>query len=260
MKRIVKEHFDSIDSLINTIMNRPKNESMRNANASTDGSVSFTQTSSLKEAIDLLKNGYFEPLDKLKKVDMNKSHSGNAIKYSNEVVGHFAHVPNAIIGLPNSMIKISKTPRKVSTVNLIYCPVGAHYHDSNDFIEVGIKVLSVINTLELNGIRVKLQVSFNCAKDNNTATLGTVSLKGYQEKLNLLKICFPIAHPSFLRRIGFKWIETVPNLNESGYAIGYGTTVKDTSIFKKSTNAKILLFESIKDLTEEEIMQQIISN
>ena len=40
-------------------------------------------------------------------------------------------------------------------------------------------------------------------------------MKDYREHLDLQKLCFPVAHPSMFRRLGFKWLETVEGLKEN---------------------------------------------
>ena len=52
-----------------------------------------------------------------------------------------------------------------------------------------------------------------------------VRIKNSSERLNLSKVSFPLVHPSFLRRICFKWIETnehATTLFNHGYGVPLG--------------------------------------
>lgn len=42
------------------------------------------------------------------------------------------------------------------------------------------------------------------AQTGNETTFPTVVIKNYGQRFDLQKVCFPLAHPSMLRRIGFK--------------------------------------------------------
>jgi hypothetical protein len=58
-----------------------------------------------------------------------------------------------------------------------------------------------------------------------TAVGYTCSLKDYNQPLNLLKMCYPLVHPSMQRRTSFRWLETLPNLNDAEFVNGYGATL-----------------------------------
>ena len=50
----------------------------------------------------------------------------------------------------------------------------------------------------------------------------TINVKQHSQKLNLLKLSFPLVHPSMLRRFGFKWLETTPDIKDRTFSKGYG--------------------------------------
>lgn len=236
--KVIKEHFKSIHEMIYTIDRRENNEvMMRKHSSSRKGNMAyeFTKTHSYEEAIQLYQNGYTEILDKIKLGLKQKSQNNgveNRRRITTGVVGYAPHVPNVIMGLPNSMILTDARPQKTKTLSICYCICQNCGTDADEFIESGIAVLSVINYLEMQGIRVKLRINFYSATEGDEYAFGTIDVKDYREHLDLQKLCFPLAHPSMFRRIGFKWLETVEGLTED-WDDGYGKTMFDEPIIKK---------------------------
>lgn len=225
---LVKEHFTSIHQMLTVTNSRENNSIMRGEDSSTTGSESFTGTSSWEEAMYLFEHGYTEILPKIKAgvaAGIKKTEMVQRRRTSTGVVGYAAHVPNAIMGLPNSMIYTQSTPQKIKAISICYCITRNAGTEVQEFINSGIAVLNVINRLELNGCRVNLKIMFYCAKSGNDYAFGTVDVKDFREHLDLQKLCFPIANPSMFRRFGFKWIETCKGLKESGWACGYGSQI-----------------------------------
>ena len=63
--KIIKEHFKSIHSLLNTLNSRPNNSVMAIEDSSESGSYDFTGSHSYDEAVQLFKDGYVEILPKI---------------------------------------------------------------------------------------------------------------------------------------------------------------------------------------------------
>jgi hypothetical protein len=128
------------------------------------------------------------------------------------------------------MIATKKLPQKVKAISITYSITANAYEDAKNFIKAGVAIISAINMLELSGIRVNLNVCFYFAscehKNLKEQAFGTIKLKDYREHLDIQKICFPLAHPSFFRRFGFKWLETVEGLTEKNWSWGYGTQLE----------------------------------
>lgn len=236
---VVKEHFNSINDMLQIIESRPNNSIMRNENSSRKCTYSFTKTHTYEEAKKLYQFGYEEILSEIKAgLNQNIKHNAtiNRRQVTTNVIGYAPHVPNAILGLPNSMILTKTTPQKTKALSICYCVTENCGTESDEFIRSGIAVLSVINSLELQGVRVKLRIAFFCARNswgNDELTFATVDLKDYREHLDLQKLCFPVAHPSMFRRFGFKWLETCQGLKENDWINGYGSQLNDDRLIKK---------------------------
>lgn len=225
--KIVEEHFNSIHQLLSVISSRPNNSEMADCNSSEFNGERFTGTKDFKEAVKLFQYGYTDVLSEIKSgIDSNvKCHATEQRRYiRNGVVGYAPNVPNAIQGLPNSMIYMEKQLQKVKAVTIYYSMCENCNCPKEEMIKSGITMLSAVNILERSGVRVKLEVVFfDGSNDSDTeGTFATVSVKDFREHMDIQKLCFPVVHPSMFRRFGFKWLETTPNLQKSGWKYGYG--------------------------------------
>ena len=260
MKNVIVEKFDSIGQMLDTIESRPNNSIMKNCNSSIDPDYGFTLTHSYDEAVKLFRYGYTEPLKQIKNV-LDKKIANTQIRnrriVSTGVVGYTPHVPNAILGLPNSMINTTVVPHKTKAVSIVYAPTGNGGISALDLHKAGIALLSVINTMELNGVRVDLSICPKCSKeDDKEFAISMVRVKDYREHMDLQKLMFPVVHPSMFRRFGFKWLETCVGLTNSGWAYGYGGTIRSCAevrqILKLDDKTKFINFYKIANLGYDE--------
>lgn len=253
--KITHEHFHSIQDLLTCINRRGNNYAMSGSNSSITARSEFTGTASYQEAVDLLINGYVKILPEVKSgidKDMNKFRElfiDSKSKPVSSVVGCSPNVPKYLMGLPHSMDDRTKDIQKVRTINIIYASQGPWYYSGDDFISSGISMLSAIQVLENSGISINLSCTMYTGFESKEAVIGTVQLKDYKDRLDLKKLCFPIAHPSMLRRIGFKFLETVPGLDNSRFNSGYGSSPSYNllkEMFGDRPNTVILSLELIK--------------
>jgi len=85
----------------------------------------------------------------------------------------------------------------------------------------GINFISLVNSLEKQGYSVKIDMISSFGTDKTLSSM-TVNVKEYGQKINLLKLTFPLVHPSMLRRVTFKWLETTLELKDKDFTRGYG--------------------------------------
>lgn len=233
---VYTEEFPSVSNLLKTLDCRKPNivfkeESCLSSEDIESKGGTWYCTCDYDDAKKLITFGYKEHLDKIKQQMRITSKKYNKFQVVNknvphsDIVGYIPHVPNAIQNIPNSMINVHKIPQKQKTMHIIYTNSGNCCERSDFFIDAGVAMLTAVNIIEANGIQVKLDLAFVAAEEHCEAAFPTVNLKNYGQRLDLLKICFPITHPSMLRRIGFKWIETNSFIHESSWNIGYGRSV-----------------------------------
>ena len=187
----------------------------------------FTRTDNYEEAMELISGGWNEPLEQIKKGTANNFKSNATLNKSRPqtgVVGYAPCVPNAIMGLPNSMIMTEKTPSKVKAVTILFSMSVTANYSQEQILKAGIVVLNIINDLELAGYRVKLDVEICGSQEGDEYCSARVNVKDWRQPLDLKKVAFPISHPSMFRRFGFRWLETYPSLTNCGYRNGYGSS------------------------------------
>ena len=256
--KLIHEHFNSINELLSVLSTRPNNAVMARENSSQKiGDKSWYGTDNWEDALYLLKTGYTNILPEIKKEMriQNKKYLLNTEvpkrKPSCSPVGYTPNITNAINNLPNSMITIDYIPQKKKTLSLIYCIGGNCGEESESFIHAGVSLLTAINILEKKGIQTQLSIGFMASAAPDEGICPTVSVKNYNQKLNLQKLCFPIAHPAMHRRIGFKYLETCPELTNRNFAWGYGRSLHLDELIKyfpiSNKNTKIINHEWIKN-------------
>ena len=233
-RKIIKEHFKTLTSLIDTMEERPLNaafkalndipSSQRNESEKKDkGRPSWSGSYTYEETKETLRSGYKDPLDKLKKAVLKTGQKDNhqRPRTHNDFVGFAAHVPNTLMGLPQTMINRPKSKAMAKTIHLLYSFCAASTTTPDDLIKGGVNFISLANSLEKQGYRVKIDAICTMV-ENKTVAAFTVNLKEYGQNMNLLKLAYPLVHPGMLRRLAFKWLETTPNLNDKSFIYGYG--------------------------------------
>lgn len=228
-KKILFENYNSIAKLNNTLSTRKNNEVMKDKHSSSDeGHKEWYGTETYEEATSLLSFGWGDILDDITAaIEENKKLYYNLVdvkrmKTYNNVVGFTPNVPNAIQNLPKSMINIQHDIKKIKTVSIFYLNDGNCMVSAEDFVRSGGLLLAAIQLLEKNNVRVELNLCFQTTIGQTEICIGSVKLKDFRQPLSLKKICFPMAHPSMLRRIGFKFLETIPGLTDDSVVNGYG--------------------------------------
>ena len=250
--KIIIEQFSSLGQFLDTISARTPNKVFKvRPLASEDKDYDFTKTHSYDEATSLARTGYKEGLDKLKAANSKSRHLGNAPKPMpiTGPIGFTPHVPNAITGVPNSMIATQKVEQKAKVISILYYMGGSCRVDADEFVEAGKNVLNVIYSLELQGYRVALNVLLNFF-ESDERTFCITQIKNWRQPSNPLKISYPLIHPSFFRRHGFRWLETQPELTDTGFLYGYGRPLDRSEGSKTDVDARRKYLKKIGLLQE----------
>ena len=230
---IVREKFSNFGELISITSARPNNKYMKNKHSSMDEEYDnngWHGTKNWKTACDMLGTGYLEILKSMKtQIDQQNKLNAKFVESIDRprpsigVQGYCPCVPNAIRNLPQSMININRKPQKRKTLHILYSIDGNGNRDTAYFTRAGAALLSAIEIIEKGGIQTKIDLNFMAIVSGNEVIFPTINIKNYGERYSIQKISFPIAHPSMLRRIGFKWLETSPDIQNT-YS-GYGSAV-----------------------------------
>jgi hypothetical protein len=221
---VIVEHFRTLESLVDTIETREYNKIFKTGEKSSQSrsNSDWYGTSSYNQSIQLIKDGFKEPLETMKKavLKIDKQNTYTRPKTYLSPIGYAPNVPNALKGVPNSMINRERKQVQSKTIHLLYGFSAIGTTSPRDLIKGGTMFIGLVNSLERQGFRVKLDLVRCTTASTTDAIAYTVNLKEYSQSLNLLKLCYPLVHPSMLRRTSFKWCETLPDLEDGRY---YGT-------------------------------------
>lgn len=230
IKSIVSENFNNILEFGRAVDSRPLNPYFANYTDFSNASnleKSFNGVNTYQEAQNLLYNGYDQAVEPLA-----SSYEQTILNLKNKkivsVVGYTPIVPNAIKGLPCSMINTQKTPQPIKTMTLYYSPVSNKDTSTQDLLDAGKKFMQLVATLDHQGIKLKIVMvpyaaMSRCNKPKNSyyGALTTVSIKDYNQPINFKKISYCLAHPAFFRVQGFHWVETFPKIQKLYKNLGF---------------------------------------
>ena len=227
MKKLVVEEFDSLTQYIDVIGSRKTNSLFTGRSLSSEkNDINFTMTETYSDSVNLAKNGYKEGLGSLMSASVQLQHRENIKKNmpSVDFVGYAPHVANAIAGIPKSMISVTKTEQKAKVITILYSHGDSAFVDAESFIKAGKNVLNVMYTLETQGYRIGLYIMDAMCKSQKAISI--VQVKNWRQPSNPLKMAYPLLHPAYFRRQGFKWLETNPEIKDEAFLGTYGQPLR----------------------------------
>lgn len=230
-----KEHlyiYDNVGDFVEWLRKTPQTKKGKEYSASTrtsDYATSFAGTESFEAAQELFHNGDA----KLSRMIMEqvvsiKAKSKTGYMRSSGIVSNpQGFVPNIgayMTGHPNNMVNIRQTFKPMSKVlSIVYniaVPCGT---TTNQMISAASKVACAISTLEAKGYRVNVYIGNYChnfkSKAQNSEVGFIIKIKDAGKPLDPLRIAYPLANPSMLRRHGFAFYERANYKLPSNYGI-----------------------------------------
>jgi len=168
----------------------------------------------------MLREGYQPTVDAVKgKLKVRATEK--RFKRFDDVAGFAPIVPNAILGLPKSMINSSMLPIKAKVVDVYYDMTVTCNFTSADLIRVGQKILGTILALEHQGYRFNLYTVTDYS-DSEGCDMVCVKVKTASQPFDLKRMSFTTTHTAFFRGIGFEWYAKFPR---GRYRFGYGRPI-----------------------------------
>lgn len=203
--------------------------------ASIEDGASWSGTSSYDEADKLLRGGDKASYEMLKKAISQIKVKGNGTTQRREVyanvVGFAPIVPNAVQGLPLSMMQTrTKVRTSNKVVNIVYNAGVSVAWSAEDIAKVGAQVLDYVREVEAGGSRVNLYIMF-ASKSSSEVASAIIKVKDSTQYMDVLRCAYPMVNPSMLRRHFLRFVETA-DLTDKHFTIGYGSVVKDKGEIK----------------------------
>ena len=223
--------FNSLGEFSDYITFTPTNASFDGVRLSSfEGAEYFTKTESFEEAMKLFREGWSVEAQDLviKLAEAEKKAQAQSVnRRCYDVAGGFVSVPRYIQGKPNCMIRMKKQQIKQRVID-VYKSIDYSGSTSADtIIEESIKAMQLVKRIESMGVRANLFITIGVKTFSNTyKVIVNIKVKDASEKLNVSKLAFPLAHPSMLRRLMFRFIEVSNYTNSTKYVYSYGKVVK----------------------------------
>ena len=224
MSTIYKK-FDTVHSFVKYLADGHTTETFKHAVYSDTTDASWTGTKSYADATDLLLYGDRELAQKINAAGVEKlrteiyKHQTRRQIYSS-IVGCAANVPAYIAGAPNSMINYRQQRVRQHVVNVAYnCAVSGGAR-ADAIVRGGAALIAALMKIEASGIRVNLY-AVNMDTVGKSIVSYSVRIKTSGQAFDVLKMSYPIAHPSMNRRHKFRFEEITPGI-PSGFTHGYG--------------------------------------
>lgn len=228
-------YFDSITDLYRYIVNNKKEIPI---GASTLKRDKFYGGISFKEALKRLLNGDEELAKDINNIKIDGIVAEKlTFKYINDIQGVVPNVPNFLMGLPQSMVRIQRTKIKSSQkiLNLVFDISVSCTITKEEYMQVSKLFLDVIDKVEKMGYRCNLYIAaVTMSESEKFMNTFLIKLKNSNELFNRYKCSFVLGHMSMFRRIMFRLIELADenDINVKYYS-GYGT-VTNRNLVKKT--------------------------
>lgn len=167
-----------------------------------------------KETIKLASFGWPEGMEEVTSFnDSIASHSSerDLPVIENSIVGFLPNVPNYLSNLPDAMMTIEETPKQTPVIKLVIAPYANAGTSKEHFIWYGIAVMSLVETIEAQGVNVEIDMTYffkslNKSDGKHDLSL-TIELKSATQPLDVDRMVFAIVHPAMFRRMIFHYIE-----------------------------------------------------
>jgi hypothetical protein len=201
--------------------------------SSKDGGYSFTGTRSYEEAIELADNGWAEGRDEALKMsqplidrlvqfierpDIVYDVEGNGYD-----IGRFcSDDPECAIRMENEIVEVPAPPR---LIRIVFNNLASAGVDKEILTAKGAAVAALIELLEFAGNRVELVVLSHASGDSSReriAFMKSVTVKAFDQPLDMARIIFAIAHPAMMRRLGFRVAELASPVAQRAMHVGGG--------------------------------------
>lgn len=197
-----------------------------------DEGIEFCMTETYSQAENLMLYGDTELRSKIEQSGLSKirtqlSGEGNSRQLYSCVVGVAPNVPAFLAGTPNSMINIRRIKKPMPVVSIAYNLSISACESTGDIIQAAATLVGAILKIEKSGIGCNLWAVETSENGSNTCSWA-VKIKESSQIMDVLKMAYPLAHPSMLRRQFFRLMEVTPGVPESFYS-GYGQVIRDNN-------------------------------
>lgn len=230
MSKTIIKNYETIGDYL-ADLSRPDSGVSRNSQRT--GRKEFFWTESFDEALALVRSGWAEGTARVAQYRdslsawLSAAKSAKSREFAWDVTGEFVDVGKYLTGEPECFGSEAETGERtagrVVSIRLNACVSCAVSADT--IAARGIAVLCAVDLLESCGTRVEVVVSTG-SDGAGTRVDGNVTVKRPGEQVDADRLAFAVAHPSFFRRLGFRFLELYghnPSLCRPASLTDYGT-------------------------------------
>lgn len=192
--------FSSLGRFVDYVANLPVDQ---RRTGWTSGGTSFHGTDTMREALDLARNGWSDGLDRAMATLERLAVDNPRVKRRHaSLAGGTVSVGRMLAGNPAHMIRRPKQPG--SRVVTLFVETGCSAYISTDSMTDRAAIIAAtVDLMENAGYSCTI-VAVDTSTDRGQAIYQlAVTLKEAGERLNLPDLIFALGHPSFLRRFSF---------------------------------------------------------
>lgn len=168
----------------------------------------WTMTNNYSAAIKLAKEGWKEGAVEVKsKLDvLIPRFTKEATRSKLDVSGANVSVPAYLNGNPRQMWNRKKVMKKAKVLDVNKVIDIPWFNSPEKLIEWNTNALAVVYALEKAGYACNINIVAGHAH-SETQEIVYIRVKNANERLNIMKLAFPMCHPSMLRRLVFRYNE-----------------------------------------------------
>ena len=266
----ILKKFESVSEFHNYLCNNEVSKTFKGFESSDTQSKYFAdwaKTESYAQADGLLLYGDKELQKKIMEAGVKKTRLKLNMKATRRqifsaVCGVAPNVPNAIAGVPTNMIAVKNVAIKQKVINVCYFITANGDTEADELLQASANVISACMEIEASGVRVNLYVGFLSEKLDDTVGF-ILRIKSASQPFDVLKMAYPLAHPSMLRRHFFKAMEVTEDV-PTQFAPTYGCALSNAKEIRRHTESitknmqAVYSYYDAKEKTVEEIREMIV--
>lgn len=191
----------------------------------------FTGSTSYEAAEKLLDYGCPDIAAKLAKTVCKTQKIELKNSFVQQQAGFVPVVASWLCGDPRSMLAVKRQRRQARVIDVYISCSYSCYVSAEAIIRGQSRALSMVRGLEESGLRVNIWAFFAVAGSGREFAY-YLRLKKAEEKLNILKLSYPLCHPSFLRRHFFALLEHTAAADTKDLSCNYGRPLRDEALLE----------------------------
>lgn len=270
--KTIQKHFNSITEFNKYLCEnetQPNFKGFECSQSEERENDNFRKTKTFEDANYLLLHGDKELAKKIEDAGVAKTRLKLKAQQTrrqlfSSVVGVAPNVPNALAGVPTSMISVKEIRCKTKVLNIFYNIAIDYTLSADTIVKLSAKFVSACMLLEAQGFRLNINAGCVCRKKGKQNIACSVLIKSASQPFDVLKMVYPLAHPSMLRRHFLRFIEvtekvSIDFVNNYGVPVKHEETIKEIINNREKFNAVLSFYDINKEMTAEEVAKEIIN-